>query len=110
MIVADRIKQAEAIIAAIGDISGIRPPYVHPDCNHVYYTIPFLIERKWTEFCTALREAGVPIVEGYVRPSTACPRSRRSRNIARLPKTCTTTAFFISRTAPTTRRESRSGR
>jgi hypothetical protein len=68
--VADRIKQAEAIIAAIGDI---RPPYVHPDCNHVYFTIPFLIERKRTEFCTALREAGVPIVEGYVPPLCRLP-------------------------------------
>jgi len=64
-IIAGRIAQAEAIIAAIGDIGGLCPPYVHPDCKHVYYTIPFLIADRRAEFCAALRAAGVPIVEGY---------------------------------------------
>lgn len=72
-ITAGRVKQAEAIIAAIGNIPGITPPYVHPDCFHVYYAIPFLIERNRTEFCKALREAGVPIVEGYVPPLYRLP-------------------------------------
>ena len=64
-IIAGRIKQAEAIIAAIGNISGLCPPYVHPDCKHVYYTIPFLVYDCRAEFFAALRAQGVPIVEGY---------------------------------------------
>jgi dTDP-4-amino-4,6-dideoxygalactose transaminase len=68
-IIADRIKQAMAIMATIGDIPGLRLPDFDPDSKHVYYTIPFLIEgrsvKSRTEFCTALRAEGVPIVEGY---------------------------------------------
>jgi perosamine synthetase len=83
-----RIEQAEAIISAIGNIPGIRPPVVRDGCRHVYYTIPFLMEssaelddnygvgiaarfvpqRSRAEFCWRLREAGVPIVEGYIDP------------------------------------------
>lgn len=67
-IVAGRVEQAEAIIAAIGDIPGLRPPIVREGCTHVYYTIPFLVEKNRTEFCAALREQGVPIEEGYIDP------------------------------------------
>ncbi len=67
-LVNDRVEQAEAIIAAIGDIPGLRPPTVREGCTHVYYTIPFLVEKNRTEFCAALREEGVPIEEGYVDP------------------------------------------
>lgn len=67
-IVAGRIRQAEAIISAIGDIPGLTIPAQHPDCRNVYYIIPFLIEKNRTEFCGALRAEGVPIVEGYVDP------------------------------------------
>ena len=72
-IVGGRIEQAEAIIAAIGDIPGLRPPIIRDGCLHVYYTIPFLVEKNRTEFCAALREEGVPIVEGYVPPLYRMP-------------------------------------
>jgi dTDP-4-amino-4,6-dideoxygalactose transaminase len=72
-IVQSRIDQATAILAAIGDIPGLRPPITRPNCRHVYYTIPFLIERNRAEFCAALRAEGVPIVEGYVDPLYRLP-------------------------------------
>jgi dTDP-4-amino-4,6-dideoxygalactose transaminase len=72
-IIAGRVEQAEAIIAAIGDIPGLRPPVVHEGCTHVYYTIPFLIDRNRTEFCAELRASGVPIKEGYVDPLYRMP-------------------------------------
>ena len=81
-IIAGRIEQAEAILAAIGDIPGIRPPVVRDGCTHVYYTIPFLIERRTGEikpvgrrrrFCESLRASGVPIVEGYIDPLYRMP-------------------------------------
>jgi len=67
-IVAERVEQAEAIIAAIGDIPGLRPPVVREGCTHSYYCIPFLVEKNRAELCAALREDGVPIEEGYVDP------------------------------------------
>lgn len=72
-LVQGRIEQAEAIIDVIGDIPGLRPPVVREGCTHVYYTIPFLVERNRSEFCAALREEGVPIVEGYVPPLYRMP-------------------------------------
>lgn len=69
-IVDERVEQAEVILKAIGDIPGLFPPMVHPGCTHVYYTIPFLVDRTIdrTAFCAALHEQGVPIVEGYRDP------------------------------------------
>lgn len=67
-IVQQRIEQAEAIIEAIGDIPGVRPPVVGEGCTHVYYTIPFLIEGLRDKFCATLRAEGVPIVAGYQKP------------------------------------------
>lgn len=72
-LVQGRVEQAEAIIAAIGDIPGLRPPVVREGCTSVYYTIPFLVENNRTEFCAALREEGVPIEEGYVDPLYRLP-------------------------------------
>src|SRR5258705_6783759 len=60
-IIQGRIDQATAILAAIGDIAGLRTPRVRGGCRHVYYTIPFLIRYGRAEFCSALRAAGVPI-------------------------------------------------
>lgn len=93
-IIQDRVDQAEALIAAIGDIPGIRPPMVYPGCTHVYYAIPFLMEpRPGTgdsdvnpfdiirnlrrDFCAALRAQGVPIVEGYQEPLYRLPVFKR---------------------------------
>lgn len=72
-LVQNRVAQAEAIIAAIGDIPGLRPPVVRDGCTHVYYAVPFLVEKNRAEFCAALRADGVPIVEGYVPPLYRMP-------------------------------------
>jgi dTDP-4-amino-4,6-dideoxygalactose transaminase len=64
-LVRSRIDQAERILAAIGDIPGLRKPTVRKDCRHVYYTIPFLVEDKRAEIVAALRAEGVPLSEGY---------------------------------------------
>jgi dTDP-4-amino-4,6-dideoxygalactose transaminase len=72
-IIGGRVEQAEAIIKAIGNIPGIKPPYVRSECKHVYYTIPFLIENKRAEFVKALAAEGVPLVEGYVAPLYRLP-------------------------------------
>jgi perosamine synthetase len=72
-IVEGRIAQAEAIIAAIGPIPGLRPPVVRNGCKHVYYTIPFLIERDRARFVQALAAEGVPLTEGYGPPLYRLP-------------------------------------
>jgi len=90
-IIGGRIEQADAIISAIGDISGIRPPLVRDGCTHVYYTIPFLIDapemrvstgnsdinpflgETLAQFCLGLKAEGVPIVKGYVPPLYRLP-------------------------------------
>lgn len=76
-LVEDRRQQAEAIINAIGDIPGIRPPVVRDGCTHSFYCIPFLIEGERARFCDALRVSGVPVVEGYVSPLYRMPAFRR---------------------------------
>lgn len=72
-IIAGRVEQAEAIIAAIGDIPGLRPPVVREGCTSVYYAIPFMVEKNRHEFCNTLLANGVPIVEGYVDPLYRMP-------------------------------------
>ncbi len=72
-IIGGRIDQALRILSAIGDIPGLRRPIVRDGCRHVYYAIPFLVEKNRTEFCAALRAEGVPIVEGYVDPLYRMP-------------------------------------
>lgn len=76
-IIASRIEQAEAILAAIGDIPGLRPPVVREGCQHVYYTIPFLLKENAKLdrlfFCSALAAQGVPTVTGYVPPLYRLP-------------------------------------
>lgn len=67
-LVNQRVEQAEAIIDAIGFIPGLRPPVTRSGCKHVYYTIPFLIDRSRKAFCEVLREHGVPICERYAQP------------------------------------------
>lgn len=72
-IIQERIDQATAILAAISHIPGLRPPVRRANCRHAYYTIPFLLEARRSEFCAALRTEGVPIVEGYVPPLYRMP-------------------------------------
>lgn len=92
-IIQSRIDQATAILAAIPEIDGLQKPVVRPQCRHVYYTIPFVLADRigtansdintiWmdtqrTRFCAALREEGVPIVEGYVPPLYRMPAFQR---------------------------------
>jgi perosamine synthetase len=72
-IIGGRIEQAEAIIQAIGDIPGLRPPVTRQGCRHVYYTIPFLIDEGRDPFLTALALQGVPLVKGYIDPLYRLP-------------------------------------
>jgi dTDP-4-amino-4,6-dideoxygalactose transaminase len=90
-LVQGRIDQAEAILAAIGTIPGLRPPMAdYKGSRNVYYTIPFLIDLRTgiasgdinairpqgeprAKFCAELRNLGVPIVEGYVSPLYRMP-------------------------------------
>lgn len=73
-IINERVAQAEALLAAIGDIPGLRPPVVDDDCTHVYYTIPFLIDAaKRHAFCASIKRHGVPIAEHYTMPLYRLP-------------------------------------
>src|SRR5882672_3747950 len=69
VIIQDRIDQAMDILFSVGtEIPGLRPPITREGCDHVYYTIPFLISGDRAQFCATLKAEGVPIVEGYVEP------------------------------------------
>lgn len=72
-LVQQRVEIAEAVLAAIGPIPGIQPPKVRPGCTHVYYTIPFLMTARRTEFCKGLVAQSVPVIEGYVAPLYRLP-------------------------------------
>ncbi len=75
-IIRKRIEQAEAIIEAIiGKIDFLHGPFVRPGCRHVYYTIPFTVDRgiDRRKFVAALQKEGVPLVEGYVDPLYRLP-------------------------------------
>lgn len=76
-LVEERRLQAEAIIDAIGDVPGIRPPVVREGCTHSFYVIPFTVERRRGLLCSMLREAGVPVVEGGVAPLYRLPVLQR---------------------------------
>lgn len=72
-IIDQRIEQANAIIDAIGFIPGLRPPVRRHNCKHVYYTIPFLIDRSRSAFVESLIASGVPICEHYAQPLHLMP-------------------------------------
>lgn len=65
-LVRGRVDQAERILAAIGDIPGLRKPVVRRGCSHAYYTIPFLVQDNRDEIVAALRAEGVPVTPGYL--------------------------------------------
>lgn len=77
-----RVRLAQEIVAAIGSIPGLRPPVVLQGYKHVYYTIPFLIERNRSWFVQALIAEGVPLVERYVVPLNRLPAFRQEYNPA----------------------------
>lgn len=72
-IINGRIVQAGRILKAIGDIHGLRRPVIVNNAVHVYYVIPFLVEKNRAAFCAALDAMGVPIVEGYQEPLYRLP-------------------------------------
>lgn len=72
-IIEQRTEQAEAIIDAIGFIPGIHPPVTRSGCTHVYYTVPFLIDRSRSAFCESLGKQGLPIAGAYVAPLYRLP-------------------------------------
>lgn len=74
-----RIEQANAIIDAIGFIPGLRPPVRRHNCKHVYYTIPFLIDRSRSAFTESLISSGVPISERYAKPLHLMPAFEKYR-------------------------------
>jgi perosamine synthetase len=76
-LVDQRVEQAEAIIDAVGFIPGVRPPIVMANCRHVYYTIPFLVDRSRSKFIESLTADGVPVVERYARPLHLMPAWQR---------------------------------
>jgi perosamine synthetase len=78
-LVRGRIDQAERILAAIGDIPGLRKPVVRLGCSHVYYTIPFLVDKNRAEIVHSLQAEGVPLTAGYTPihrlPAFGCKES-----------------------------------
>lgn len=95
-LVFNRIDQALHILDAIGEIPGIRRPVIREGCMHVFYIIPWLLDLRAgtadsdvnmfgihadarAKFCKILREAGVPIVEGYQEPLYRMPAFQRYR-------------------------------
>lgn len=79
-LVEDRRLQAEAIIAAIGNVPGIRAPVVRDGCTHSFYIIPWLIEGGMRgKFCGLLHSYGVPVVEGYQQPLYRMPAFNRMK-------------------------------
>lgn len=85
VIIAKRQEQALAIMDAIGFIPGLRPPVIRKDCTHVFYTIPFLIDRSRARFCEVLIEEGVPVVEHYAEPVHQMTAFEAWRPSAQLP-------------------------
>lgn len=72
-IIDGRIRQAKEIMQAIGKINNVQMSDAAHDRGHVYYTIPFMTFGNRKAFCAALREEGVPVVEGYVPPLYRLP-------------------------------------
>lgn len=67
-LVDSRVEMAVKILNAIGHIPGLTQPVWRKGCRHVFYAIPFLVEKNRHEFVEAMKTEGVPLVEGYVNP------------------------------------------
>lgn len=67
----DRAAAAERLSAGLRGLAGLRVPVVKPDCSHVYYVYPLLIDEAQTgvsraQIARALEAEGVPALgEGY---------------------------------------------
>jgi len=77
-IIGERVEIAQAIIEQIKGIPGITPPTVRENCKHVYYAIAIKVDGDRKVIASALRDAGVPIREGYVDPLYRLPAFRKS--------------------------------
>jgi len=70
---AARVEASNYLTAGLGDLAGIRPPFVMPDVVHGYYVYAIrydasLVGADRASFANALRAEGIPIGEGYVEP------------------------------------------
>lgn len=69
-LVATKAAAADQLSRGIADLPGIRTPAVAPDCTHVYYTYPLLVDENATGvprdlIVQALQAEGVPASGGY---------------------------------------------
>lgn len=77
MIISSRVELAEEIIHMVKDFPSIRPPIRREGCKHVYYCLALQIahDRDW--FVRMMRDKGVPLNRGYVRPLYEFPAFAR---------------------------------
>ncbi len=71
---------AELLVRKLAQISGIIPPYVHPEATHSWWKLSFQIDHELLgcsteQFLEALRAEGLPFFTGYAGglPICACP-------------------------------------
>lgn len=72
-LIATRIKLASAIKGAISESPYISGGVTRYDCRHVFYVYPMIWDKKYSGisrdiFVAAMREEGVPLSTGYVKP------------------------------------------
>lgn len=70
MQVARSIKIADRMSAGLAGLEGLRPPFVQPDCTHVYYVYPLVYDSGATgvprsRLVEALSAEGVSVAGGY---------------------------------------------
>jgi len=68
-----RIKWADRISSALGELDGLTPPAVPNGVRHVYYVHVTRVDEDTlgvsrAAFAAGLRAEGIPVVEGYVAP------------------------------------------
>lgn len=69
-LVAGRQHLANRLSEGLSNLRGLRPPVVRPDCTHVYYTYPILLDTaalgvSSQQLHEALRAEGVPVGKQY---------------------------------------------
>jgi len=69
-LVQSRQRLADRLSDGLRDLPGLRPPVVKPDCTHVYYFYPIIIDVKALgvsrdKIYAALQAEGVPVVNRY---------------------------------------------
>lgn len=79
---AERIRLAERLTAGLGELDGIVPPKVEPDCRHVFYMYVMKYDAQATRiprdlFVKAVQAEGFFLRGGYLRPTYLEPLYRR---------------------------------